>query len=173
MNSIYDIDLETIIKGHFKILMDTYNLEYKSWFYPILENEFCELHFVKFDHFTLRFHFCEKNCEFNYEVDIFADILNDSGYYNSIELSFSENAGLSDRIDTIINSLAKQSSKYLDKPLRGEFAWKNTYFLRQKQLEPLLDFVFQKKEGRVARRLLREKNPNWEKRAIDDMKSNG
>ncbi|WP_379953099.1 hypothetical protein [Dokdonia sp. R78006] len=169
MTDLFTLDLEKIIKLHFGEIIEEHQLQFTNKSSPTLENEFCELHFVRFDQITLKFHFAEKGQDFEYKVDTYADILDRKGFYSRLKIKFDEKDGLSQKIDTMVASLAEQTKIYLSKPLRGIFDWKEDYYKREKELKPLLDFIFKEKNGRTARRLFLNNDSNWEEVAKIDM----
>jgi len=117
----------------------------------------------------LKFHFVEKGQDFEYKVDTYADILDRKGFYSRLKIKFDGKDELFQKIDTVVASLAEQTKIYLFKPLRGDFDWKEDYYKREKELKPLLDFIFKEKNGRTARRLFINADSNWEEVAKIDM----
>jgi hypothetical protein len=166
--NLFLYDLNKLVLEALPNLISEYNLSFKKHNYPILVNQFCELHFVRFDQSTLRFHFRKPSDSQEFQIHIYQDIIQTErkSHFDYDKSNTSEEAIINHfvRIGEIIKS-------DLTKPINGDFSWIKDYNIREKEFEKLLNFALDTPAGKPAYLLWKEGNSNWEKVAKELIKT--
>jgi hypothetical protein len=135
--------------------------------YPILVNQFCKLHFVRLDPFSLRIHFTKPIGSKEFQIHIYQDIIQTErkSHFDYDKGNTSEEAIINHfkRIGEIILS-------DLTKPINGDFSWIKDYNICEKEFEKLLDFALNTPAGKPPYLLWKEGDSNWDKVAKELIK---
>ena len=168
MATIQDLPVESYIRKHFEPLIKKYRLKLENKNYFKLVGDDCVLHFPFKSSNYIEFFFTSKmNENFVYSPQLYYDLVTNNGYYSIFDLDASKN--FDSQIEDLIHQYSSFAENFLVAPMNGNFEWTELYDKRKIEIENLLNFIFNDKNGREARKMLFEKNPVWELIAIAAM----